>query len=523
MKNILKKLGVLGLITFILPFINVKAATTSCEGGELHLQNYLFLDVKTPDEFDEYYKTTNGIKGFSTYGNFPYTFKEPTDKTTVKIRSITPNNITTVNSLKQYWNLYNLVLSKAQLSNGLTSYLDEYLSGKYFTIDDSPNYKTNTIILHTTWSRVNQYGEEISNWPKFGYEEIPNTIQGSEKQQNAVNDDFINEMSVTIDGARYYNSDQSYKELINSVSGSYNNFSNLEKYFNDAINGNIVENTIWKNPNMGTNGASLIPLKITRAIDDDAYNEKIFGTNYKKDGQTVYQVFSMENENVDDTTTPDIDESAIIELNDVKKSYKAFLEYKKYESECESEADENACIYAKNTEKRYLYEIDSDDKDKIDFFRYEDYYWPFVLNVEYEVCPINNSENPSNPVPEKEWTLKYDANVEDVTAVTNLPKSQTAKISQEITVDSGKPTMKDYTFKKWCETKNGSGTCYNPGDKIKVTDATTVTLYAQWGPTTNVENPKQGVVSYIIGFAAVALIAGGIFLISKKKNLFKQI
>ena len=74
------------------------------------------------------------------------------------------------------------------------------------------------------------------------------------------------------------------------------------------------------------------------------------------------------------------------------------------------------------------------------------------------------------------------------------------------------------------ENKDGSGDCYNPGDKIESPDKTEIKeLFADWGKLDTEENKKTGVVSYIIGFMAVGIVAGGIYLISKKKNLFKQI
>lgn len=151
--------------------------------------------------------------------------------------------------------------------------------------------------------------------------------------------------------------------------------------------------------------------------------------------------------------------------------------------------------------------------DKVDFDTSKPYYWPAVLSVEYEACP-KEKEN---------WTLEYNGNVDD-NSVTNIPNKQTTELGNDIAVDSKKPSRTDYTFTKWCENPNGSGQCYNAGDKVKSPDsAKTITLYAQWGKGGTEDNKKTGVMSYVIGFISVGVIAGGIYLVAKKKNLFKQI
>ncbi len=155
----------------------------------------------------------------------------------------------------------------------------------------------------------------------------------------------------------------------------------------------------------------------------------------------------------------------------------------------------------------------SNEVSKVDFDTSKPYYWPAVLSVEYEACPLAK-EN---------WTLEYDGNVDD-NSVTNIPNKQTTELNNDITVDSKKPSRTNYTFTKWCENPNGSGQCYNAGDKVKSPDsAKTITLYAQWGKGGTEDNKKTGVMSYVIGFMSVGVIAGGIYLVAKKKNLFKQI
>ena len=111
------------------------------------------------------------------------------------------------------------------------------------------------------------------------------------------------------------------------------------------------------------------------------------------------------------------------------------------------------------------------------------------------------------------------------TSVNNLPSTQTEKLGTNIKVSSTTPSRSGYVFKGWCE--KGNDKCSNPyqaGDTItSPTTSQTITLLAQWAKGDSTNNPPTGVVSYIIGFAAVGMVAGGIYLISKKKNLFKQI
>ena len=141
------------------------------------------------------------------------------------------------------------------------------------------------------------------------------------------------------------------------------------------------------------------------------------------------------------------------------------------------------------------------------------YYWPFVLKVSYQVCPTASTES---------WNLFYDYNDPDGTAV-NKPANQKALIDEAIIISSTEPTKEGYTFKGWCKdnTTCTDSEIYKAGAKIESNKD--VTMYAQWGKTGKSKNEDTGVISYVVSFITTGLIASGIYLISKKKNMFKQI
>lgn len=496
MKKILKSFGVLSLIVAILlPFLElpkVNAETTDCE---THLQNYMFLDESSPYGFANYDEDKGG---YSTFGNFPYDFPED-DAYEVKVTKVSTSEITTSEQMRKYWALHSTITSYSAI-NDTYQYNDRNQNGKIFTSSNDYKYSTNTILLHGRWGRLDQYGNvtsnDITSWGSIekGFNYSMQTVGGS---------DLIDEMNVEIDGAVFADDAFSDKHT-----------TNLTDYFNSIINKQIDENPVWTDSLQ----RKFIPLKITRTINDisELNNYKYgFKTNDK------YYVYSET-----DTTTVD----------KATKSYDAMRNYLTEERKVQlNEVTENKY-------KTNIKEISKDEYEKLDFiYSIEDndgdwesvvYYWPFVLNVEYTVCPVENNvepepENPEDPgdsVPVGEWKVNYNANVKDVTTVTNMPKNQSADVGTDITLNSSKPSRDGYTFKAWCENKDGSGECYNAGDTIKSPEKTEIKeLYADWGKLDTEENKKTGVVSYIIGFMSVGIVAGGIYLISKKKNLFKQI
>lgn len=401
MKNILKKLGVLGLTIAVLsPFIelpNVNAATT--EICNIHLQSYLFLDEdgcetencdvkqKIADKFSQYKDD-----GYTTYANFPRVFKESEN---IEILDVTTDYVDTSSKLTRYWNLYNMAMASPNYYSGGT----DSLNGRIFVTGSSKDYVDNTILTHYIWARYDQNGYIIDDWNVTNVSQSSLTVQGALAKNTSDDSKRIVSSNVEIRPATYTNVNNSGNFTDNT------SYTDLKTYFTYIAN---------------AEEESYVPLKITRKLNSSQLTDT----------------------EIDDGT----------------------------------------------------------------------YYWPVVLNVEYQTCEVTD-----------QWAVEYDDNVDD-TSVTNLPSTQTATVGTDIKISTDKPSRSGYVFKKWCETSNGSGTCYNAGDTItSPSSATTVKLYAQWGESGAANNEKTGVVSYIIGFAAVGVVAGSIYLISKKKNLFKQI
>lgn len=480
MKNILKKLGVLGLlVTIVSPFINVNAETTECEP---HLQNYLFLDVAYPYEFEGYLD-----EGYSTYANFSYMFST-NENSEVKNVKVSRDYLETASKLNKYWGLYNSVYSYASM-NSSNKYYNQYkgdaMHGTEFVTTANPNYTTNTILLHTEWARYDEDGDAIvSKWP--GVYNVATVQEGLGNNVKAVE-------NVLVDGATYNNT------RFNDLSSSYK--GKLPDYFTMLANKKYSEGMVWTSQN-----DSYVPLKITRRLSDKAFDGLVFG--YIQDNK-VY-VFSKT------TTTAQFAE---ITEDDITDSFEAYIAY--YELSEDEKIDPT-----NNEEAKYVKELTNGKESDLDFNTSTAYYWPFVLNVEYDVCPLTDDggDNGDTTTPISYWMVTYEDNAKGDTSVTNMPSSsEKTKVGTNIKVDDKKPTRDNYTFKGWCEVDNCSKP-YQPGDEIKSPEAsTTVKLLAQWAKVGTEENKKTGVMSYVLGFISVGVVAGGIYLISKKKNLFKQI
>ena len=78
-------------------------------------------------------------------------------------------------------------------------------------------------------------------------------------------------------------------------------------------------------------------------------------------------------------------------------------------------------------------------------------------------------------IPSTQYSVTYAANGGDGATV---PQAQFVKKNGTITITSDKPTRTGYTFSSWNTKKDGSGTKYLAGDKIKMTK--NVVLYARW-------------------------------------------
>ena len=144
---------------------------------------------------------------------------------------------------------------------------------------------------------------------------------------------------------------------------------------------------------------------------------------------------------------------------------------------------------------------------------------PHVMAVNYEVCSNDTS------TPENTWTISYDTNAGTDTSVKNYPSAQTGIANgTNATLSDKIPTREGYKFSKWCKAATGSKTedCYSP--KAVINNVTSdITLFAYWDKTGTTENKDTGIETYIISFIAIGLVAGGIYYIAKKKNLFSQV
>lgn len=488
MKNILKKIGVFGLtIAVLAPFIElpkVNAATDS--NCTTHLQNYMFLDsnyfvLKEGKTFLEGYSSNGNSGGYLTYTVFPYVFSN-TNGNNITINWIDTNNFGggtgSISELDNYWKLAKEEDStdKIYVEVESSSYRKNTDIGSVFITESNHKngtYADTSVIFHGVWSSFDKDGKptnERDNNVKYEYGKDYSIQTIFNKKQK------LNLLSSNIGTALLTTTSSGFK----FGSSAYSNLT--ANYFQDAVDGN------WEKISASS---SYIPLSINRTINygsnvDDVLNGFIYGF-VEKTGKVI--VFT-------DTQK----HSKLSEVNDSYTALKAWLE-------AGESSEDRYTKYTINSEQ------DSDIKESsLDFNIGKAYYWPTVLTVEYQTCSVTG-----------EWSVTYDDNVDD-TSVTNLPASQTETLGKNIVVSSGKPSRTGYTFKKWCETTNGSGKCYNPGEEVtSPTEEKTVTLYAQWGKSGAEKNEKTGVVSYIIGFAAVGVVAGGIYLISKKKNLFKQI
>ncbi len=486
MKNILKKLGVIGLaIAVLAPFIElpkVNAAETNCKK---HLQNYMFLDANffaldsNEKTFLEGYSSSESAGGYQTYTVFPYTFVD-NSSTTTKVNFIETNNFGgnkgEVTDLDEYWTL----ASKSKTTDKIYA---EVQSSSYYNDTDKINigsaliketshlggtYADNAIIFHGVWSSFDKDGRPTNASHEdieylYGEEYSLQKIFAS-KNKNSL-------MSANVGTA----------VLTTANSGSGFKFGISTRDLNTNYFQDIIDNK-WDDISVSS---AYIPLSITRTINyssgvNSTLNDFIYG--YIGEDDKVY-VFT---------------ETGKTNINEIDDSYTALKEY-----------------LADPTGRASTHIVTNStwDEDDLDFNTGKAYYWPVVLTVEYESCTTTG-----------QWAVAYDDNVDD-TSVNNLPSPQKESLGTPIKVSSTTPSRSGYVFKGWCE--KGNDKCSNPyesGDTItSPTTSQTITLIAQWAEEGPGDQKKYGVMSYILGFAAVGIVAGGIYLISKKKNLFKQI
>ncbi len=512
MKIMIKKIGVIALIIACLtPFISLPTVQAANEDCTYHLQTYLFLDYMSgPTAYDG--------AGYTTYTLYPFAFDAQTENNKVTVERITSNNyspnynefytdiLAEEEDLEAFWYTYTNIIStlttsgyyravkycNPNSSRSQNDCVESQLTGASLIKTDA-NYDTNTILLHGIWQRASDSGVNMAaNWPSITAEEGQKY-----SYQTAFNSEAINAMNVDIYGASYVSN--KFKTTTYDFTADY-----LNSIINDTDKANDNNQLVYYSKDLSDN--YYLPLAINRQIDITYFKKANYYYIYNS---TSKYYFSTDDDTITDSYTA---WSALSKEGSLADTY---LD--------DAIADGGSFVLEGTT--YYLVKSADDPMTsdfEIQFIEGEEdssygefglkYYWPFVLNVEYSVCPTSNES----------WNLQYDGNVTD-NSVTNIPATQTSKVGSSITVDSKSPSRDGYSFKKWCTNKDGSGDCYTGGEEITSNTSTTITLYAQWGQTGAEDSKKTGVISYVIGFAAVGVIATVIYLISKRKNLFKQV
>lgn len=491
MKNIIKKLGIVAIIVGILsPFISLPSVSAATGDCDYYLNQYFFLDETGGGFWDQY---KNG--GYTTATMFPYTFASLAEGQTMTIENVDTFDIDKNTDIVDLQNKFEAVLA--------ADYTTIEKAEKYGTVDNSKasSYKQVTHVLHGYWSRTE--GNDIY-LTEAGHLSDKNLLN---ENDNLFKDFSIQSVLINND-IEFSDINTTFAEgiLDNNTIKTYGNYeNNMKDYFQllvDGVNNNdnsIVEdgyiNNYYTLDGIDKN-EKYFNISITRSLDaDSVLNGKgiVFG--------------QLNNDPNNDGNEDDAGYFAYtkgtgeITINNVDNSYEAWQAW-------------NASQNKSNWYKTYSF-VPATATD-VDFDLEQTYYWPTILNVEYKVCNTSSTTG--------KWTLTYDDNVDD-TSVTNMPNpiSEEVNVGTSIKVSSTTPKRTDYAFNGWCTESNGSGDCYKAGDEVKNSTATKLTLFAQWAKEGTENNNKMGVISYVIGFAAVGVIAGGIYLISKKKNLFKQI
>ena len=466
MKKIIKKLGLLSIIiAVIIPFTRLPEvkATTGCSNHTI--QQYLFLDRINGNEWSQY---QNG--GYTTSTSFIDLFPTVGSDKTIKILGVDTiyefQNASTSTGIASFSSFHGAVQTLNTNSYSGYDYENNISKIGNYDVQDLSTYTLNTI-LHGFWARETDNTLSKATWDIPGNQDNfrNHTIQGVILNSSTASYDNKG-FGLVVSGATY---NANYGTQYNIAQG----YSNIADYFTAVANRTNSKLISSKNSN------DYLSLQINRTISKAFLNTLKFGHSCsgstKPCGEsftTGYAVYSSSAEN---------------HTGSITESYDGLISDKW---------------------------VHQDTDQNIDILTNETYYWPAILEVEYEVCPTSTTGN---------WSVEYNLNVTDDSA-SNKPDVQTEAIGTNIAVSSSEPSRKDYKFLKWCTEPNGSGTCYSPGETVYYKDGVPlVTLYAQWGTTETGNNNKTGIVSYVIGFISVGIIAGAIYLVSKRKNLFKQI
>jgi len=487
MKKMIKKLGVLILImALISPYVyipEVKAETTnSCERK---LKTYMFVDASSllanvrdingkqeKMSWVEYYAIDN--KGYNTNTEIPFTFSD-LENETVEIMKVELNNLENDEELKKYWSIYFENIGKVSKKELIE---DVGTSNVYFyELEENAPYTENEVVFHGKWSNddENLISNGIINYDSTtAYKYSIQNVFPNDKLKISVKSASTSDGESIIGGTEDF--DGNYMtHLVKGERESNTYVKNNQKYFYINVNRKLEYDSDWT--------------KNKQAIRDELNKMVFVKTATDKSGNKWVYLDGGDNT------------SKISDLTTVANSYQGMIdgEYK---------------IYDGTGEPTGTNVINLDHS----------YFWPAVLTVDYKVCRTDNSVSPETPGKDKFWDVEYTAKTEDVGNVSNLPSKHTQKLGEPSQVATGIPVKDEYVFTGWCV---GTETCtkvVKAGETLtSPSKEGTVTLYAQWGKSGPEDQVKTGVVSYVLGLSAVALIAGGIYLVSKKKNLFSQI
>lgn len=503
MKNILKKLGVFGLIVAVLvPFIElpVKADTTT-ETCDTYLQNYLFMDLKY--SWTPWTAYTSG-DGYRTFTSFIYDFPTLAANEKLTIESVSSAYLYSNDDLKNFYDAYSELVDDTTVKisdmNKLGHYRNVAISGA--------DYKQVTYLLHGKWARDGEnwtidadYGKDSSALFSGDYTNLFSTytLQGvlNKITDSNIKEQIVNDLNMQVSGASFTDNGSAGGAHF-TVAGQYilgdeqSNNSKLIQYFQqivDDVNSGNLEATSWKNRYIwnASNNKTYLNLSIARKISEESLNKLTFGYPIKDSNSVAtgnYQIIS---------TDP----------NSIVNSYDAYLKY--YDNGFSCSKNGTDICYAIERDTAPNFEIGQGSPQ---------YYIPFVLGVKYKVC---RTENVS------EWKLIYNANVpEEDLSVKNIPATQTTKVGEKLTISNG-PSREGWKFEKWCVEKEptSSENCFAPG--IELESQKDVELFAQWSKTGSEDNKDTGISTYVIAFAAVGIIAGVLYLVTKKQNRFNQI
>ena len=477
MKNILKKIGIIAIIIGVLsPFItlpNVEAATEECD---YYLNQYLFLDVFNGAGITTYQVGNGKDIGKRNFTNFIYNFPTLLSGETLEITKHEKVDLSSTNGLKEYYEAYGLFYGDDRVLDRWET-IDIDIFGAW--VENSNGYENVTTLVHGKWAHDGEDEEDrevqTSVWPDFEDEDdfIEQTIQYAieESREDVKLDNVLGGASL------YEDRNTEYFELAKSTLRS-----DLETFMEILIydyNSGSSSATSYTNNYLvqGENNETYFNLNILREIDFSDLKLLKYGYEGK--------VLSTKEDSI-------------------KNSYLALINYNNNGGKCDG-IDE-------------CYLIDSNN---IDIDIQKDYYWPSLYNVEYKVCK-QVSNNPT-----KSWTLTYDrgVNSEEIVNVTKMPTVNpvTGITTTKYTLSSTKPERKDYVFKAWCTEKDGKGTCVEAGKEFVNEKMEDDILYAYWVKPGTEDTEKTGVISYVLGFMGVGLIAYGLYYVISKKNLFKQI